>query len=242
MGGQSSFSYRHIGGVLVNMKTELKWLLNKVLKLFLPGIGAGRPAKGKKIPGFPERRRRADRLCLRGKELERASFSRETRFLVPRGQNFSYKLRKFDMPNAFTVLHVEDDPNDVLLLQRAFKKSEFAADVHAVNDGDKAVAYLHGVAPFMDREKYPLPNLVLLDLKMPRKSGLEVLQWIRSQPGLRRLIVVVFTSSKHDDDINKAYDIGANSYLVKPVGFDALVHMVRTLKEYWAELNHRPIL
>ncbi|MGV3774447.1 MAG: response regulator [Verrucomicrobiales bacterium] len=146
------------------------------------------------------------------------------------------------MPNVFTILHVEDDPNDVLLLQRAFKKSNVAASVHAVNDGDKAVAYLSGVDAFQDREKYPLPNLALLDLKMPRKSGLEVLQWVRSQPELKRLIVVVFTSSKHDEDINRAYDYGANSYLVKPVGFDALVQLVKTLDEYWIELNQRPIL
>src|SRR3954469_10813982 len=127
--------------------------------------------------------------------------------------------------NAFTILHVEDDPNDVLLFQRALTKSASHTILQAVTDGDQAVRYLAGLDQFQDREKFPLPHLVLLDLKMPRKSGMEVLAWIRSQPVLRRTIVIVFTSSKHDEDINRAYDLGVNSYLVKPVGFDALLEM-----------------
>lgn len=146
------------------------------------------------------------------------------------------------MTSPFTILHVEDDPNDVLLMQRAFRKAGTNAVVHAVGDGDRAVAYLSGVDEFADREKYPLPNLVLLDLKMPRKSGMEVLAWIRGQPSLKRLVVVVFTSSKHDEDVNKAYDIGANSYMVKPVGFDSLVELCKTLSHYWGALNQKPIL
>ncbi|MGN6386254.1 MAG: response regulator, partial [Verrucomicrobiota bacterium] len=90
---------------------------------------------------------------------------------------------------------------------------------------------------FGNRERYPLPQLVLLDLKMPRKSGLEVLGWIRSQPELKRVVVIVFTSSRHDEDINRAYDLGANSYLVKPVGFDALQTMIQNILHYWGELN-----
>src|ERR1051326_6501859 len=97
------------------------------------------------------------------------------------------------------LLHVEDDPNDLLLLQRAFRNANAQVTIQPVNDGDKAVAYLSGTDEFTDREKYPLPGIVLLDLKMPRKSGLEVLQWFRSQQKLRRLIVIVFTSSKHDE-------------------------------------------
>jgi CheY-like chemotaxis protein len=146
------------------------------------------------------------------------------------------------MITPFTVLHVEDDPNDVLLMQRAFRKAETNAILHAVSDGDRAVAYLSGADEFADRERYPMPNLVLLDLKMPRKSGMEVLAWIRSQPSLKRLVVVVFTSSKHDEDVNKAYDIGANSYMVKPVGFDSLVELCKTLSHYWGTLNQKPIL
>lgn len=141
--------------------------------------------------------------------------------------------------NNPVLLHVEDDPNDILLLQRAFKKANLAINIQAVNDGDKAVGYLSGADAFADREKFPLPALILLDLKMPRKSGLEVLAWIRGQEKLRRLLVVVFTSSKHDEDINRAYDLGANSYLVKPVGFDMLVEMAQLLHRYWLNTNER---
>jgi CheY-like chemotaxis protein len=140
------------------------------------------------------------------------------------------------------LLHVEDDPNDVLLLQRAFRKANAQIAIQAVSDGDKAVAYLSGADEYADREKYPLPTVALLDLKMPRKSGLEVLQWIRNEPKLRRLVVVVFTSSKHDEDVNKAYDIGANSYLVKPVGFDMLVDVAKMIQQYWVNTNERPHL
>jgi CheY-like chemotaxis protein len=140
------------------------------------------------------------------------------------------------------LLHVEDDPNDAVLLQRAFRKANSPLTIQAVTDGDKAVAYLSGANEYADREKYPLPAVVLLDLKMPRKSGLEVLQWIRSEQKLRRLIVIVFTSSKHDEDVNKAYEIGANSYLVKPVGFDMLVDVAKIIQQYWINTNERPQL
>ena len=137
----------------------------------------------------------------------------------------------------FTILHVEDDPNDVLLVERAMKKSNTVAVLKAVSDGDKAVSYLKGEEGFGNREQHPLPDLVLLDLKMPRKSGLEVLTWIREQTHFKRLPVVIFTSSKHEQDINRAYDLGANSYLVKPVGFDMLVDLVKLLHQYWLTVN-----
>ena len=140
----------------------------------------------------------------------------------------------------FTILHVEDDPNDVLLVQRAFKKSRSAAVVRSVIDGDQALAYLAGAEPFSDREQFPTPGLVLLDLKMPRKSGLEVLTWIRQQPQLKRLIVVIFTSSRHDHDINLAYELGANSYLMKPVEFETLLETVKRVDHYWGQLNLIP--
>lgn len=145
------------------------------------------------------------------------------------------------MIQPFTILHVEDDPNDVLLVERAIKKSNAPVLLRSVGDGDKAVAYLKGDESFSNREQFPLPNLVLLDLKMPRKSGLEVLGWIRENAELKRLPVVVFTSSKHDQDINRAYDLGANSYLVKPVGFDSLLDTVRQIQSYWGALNQSPV-
>jgi CheY-like chemotaxis protein len=140
-----------------------------------------------------------------------------------------------------TILHVEDDPNDVLLVGRAFRKAEFSADVKVVNDGEQAVSYLSGTNHFAEREKFPLPALVLLDLKLPRKSGLEVLSWIRNQPGLKRIPVVMLTSSKQPVDINRAYDLGVNGYLVKPVSFDALVEMLRTLDAFWLRTNEKPV-
>jgi CheY-like chemotaxis protein len=142
--------------------------------------------------------------------------------------------------SGFNILHVEDDPNDVLLLQRAFRKLNQPVNVSAVNDGDQAVAYLSGNEQYSDREKFPYPGLVLLDLKMPRKSGLEVLAWIRANEKTQRTIVVVFTSSRHDEDVNRAYLLGANSYMVKPVGFESLLEMVKSITHYWGTLNQGP--
>ena len=141
------------------------------------------------------------------------------------------------MSAHFTILHVEDDPNDILLVQRALKKTTAPAIILSVSDGDRALSYLSGSQDYANREKFPFPHLVLLDLKMPRKSGMEVLAWIRDQPALKRLLVVVFTSSKHDQDINRAYELGANSYLVKPVGFEELVTTMKEIHHYWGTLN-----
>ena len=142
----------------------------------------------------------------------------------------------------FTILHVEDDPNDVLLVNRAIRKANTSMVVRSVGDGDQALAYLSGSDAYANREEHPLPNLILLDLKMPRKSGLEVLAWIRQQANLKRMVVVIFTSSKHDHDINRAYELGANSYLVKPVGFEALQETMKQVDQYWARSNQPPTL
>ena len=128
-----------------------------------------------------------------------------------------------------TILHVEDDPNDTLLLEHACRKAGMIFNLQAVSDGDQAMAYLRGANAFSDRAKHPMPKLILLDLKMPRVSGFDVLAWLRSDDALKQLPVVVLTSSNHDADIKRAYDLGAKSYLVKPVGFEALVELVKTL-------------
>ena len=140
------------------------------------------------------------------------------------------------------VLLAEDDPNDVLLIQRAFQRNHVSNPVQVVRDGEEALAYLSGQAPFADRERHPLPVLMLMDLKMPRKSGLEVLEWVRQQPGLKRLPIIVLTSSNQSPDINRAYELGANSYLVKPAGFDSLLDLVKNLDMYWLILNEKPEL
>ncbi len=139
-----------------------------------------------------------------------------------------------------TLLLVEDDANDVMLFRRAKDKSNLANPLQVVEDGEAAVAYLSGQGQYADRNRYPLPALMLLDLKLPRKSGLEVLAWLREQPGLLRLPVVVLTSSKESVDVGQAYDLGANSYLVKPVAFDKLLEMVKALGLYWLILNEKP--
>ena len=144
--------------------------------------------------------------------------------------------------NGKTILHVEDDPNDVLLVARAFRKAQTEANVQVVNDGEQAVNYLAGTDRFAAREQFPLPALVLLDLKLPRKSGIEVLAWIRSRPALKRIPVVMLTSSKQAADINRAYDLGVNAYLVKPVNFDALVEMLKTLDAFWLRAMEPPTL
>ena len=141
-----------------------------------------------------------------------------------------------------SILLVEDDPNDVLLIRRAFRKVGSETPLHVVEDGERAVAWLSGAGELADRERHPQPDLLLLDLKLPRFSGFEVLQWLRAQPGLRRLPVIVLTGSRELSDVNRALDLGANSYLVKPVGFDALLDIVRSLDLYWLTYNERPNL
>ena len=139
-----------------------------------------------------------------------------------------------------TILVVEDNSTDVMLIRRAFDKAKFANPIQVVGDGDAAVEYLSGEGGYADREKFPLPILVLLDLKLPRRSGLEVLEWLRAQEKLKRMPVVILTSSQQDRDVNAAYDIGVNSYLVKPVEFDGLLQMLKTVNLYWLMLNERP--
>lgn len=133
-----------------------------------------------------------------------------------------------------SILLVEDNPDDVLLVQRAFRKGNLQANLQLAGDGEQAISFLS------DAEAGSRPELILLDLKLPRASGLEVLDWLRSRSGLRRIPVVVLTSSRENRDVNSAYDLGANSYLIKPVQFDALLDMLKKLHLYWLVLNQRP--
>jgi len=142
--------------------------------------------------------------------------------------------------NPPAVLVVEDNPDDVFFIERAFAESGTAAAIKVVDDGEKAIAYLSGRGSFADRQKYPVPTLVLLDLKLPRVPGLNVLSWVRKQPALVRLVVVILTSSREAVDINRAYELGANSYLVKPVSSQALAELIKSVDRYWLGLNERP--
>lgn len=141
-----------------------------------------------------------------------------------------------------TILLVEDNPKDVFLVQRAFRKAQISTSLQVVSNGDAAVQYLAGEASYSDRVTYPLPVFVLLDLKLPRRSGAEVLAWIRQQPQLRRLPVVVLTSSREYVDVNHIYDLGANAYIVKPPDFDQLVDILKTLNLHWVTYNEKPHL
>jgi CheY-like chemotaxis protein len=132
-----------------------------------------------------------------------------------------------------TVLHVDDDPNDTALLEAARRKAEIEFRLENVSDGDQAMAYINGAGPYANRARHPWPTLVLLDLKMPRATGFEILRWIRSHPDCKELPVVVLSGSELQEDIRQAYSMGANSYLVKPLGFEALVELVRNITSAW---------
>lgn len=138
------------------------------------------------------------------------------------------------------ILVIDDEPDAILLLKRALAKAGVTNPVHDVNDGDQALAYLKGEAPYSDRSAHPLPHWILLDLKLPRLSGLQVLQWIKSQPQLRCLPIVVLTSSKEKNDVQAAYLHGANSYLVKPASLHALTAVMEAFRAYWLGHNEPP--
>ena len=142
--------------------------------------------------------------------------------------------------SGYTILLIEDDSNDVLLMQRAFRKANLTHPVQVARDGQEAIEYLNHQGNFADESRYPLPALMLLDLKMPRKDGFETLGWLRQQPGLKRIAVIVMSSSRELADINRAYDLGANSYLVKPGDFQTLIDLVNLIASYWLETNEKP--
>src|SRR5436190_8325383 len=144
------------------------------------------------------------------------------------------------MSDQALILLVEDRGDDILLIQRAFQRAGVTNPILAVRDGEEAIAYLSGAGPYSNRAEYPLPWLTLLDLKMPRVDGFDVLRWIRSQPELRRLIVVVLTSSEEMRDVNRAYELGANSFMVKPMDFENAVQLSSLIQKYWLSRNLFP--
>ncbi|HTL17063.1 MAG TPA: response regulator [Patescibacteria group bacterium] len=139
-----------------------------------------------------------------------------------------------------TVLHVEDNLGDKELLQHACQAASVPCNLQWVEDGQAAMDYLAGIGPCGDRDKFPLPSLMLLDLKMPRKNGFEVLEWLRQQKDLKWLPVIVFTASDSQKDIRRAFELGANSLVVKPTAYRDLVEYVKGFYRYWFELNQRP--
>lgn len=148
---------------------------------------------------------------------------------VKRGSGGAHALQELPV----TVLHIDDDPNDTELLRVAARKANLTCALQNVEDAEHAMAYLSGLGVYGDRALYPLPSLILLDLKMPRATGFEILRWIRRRVEFKTLPVIVLSGSQLQDDMQQAYAIGADSYLVKPLGFEELVRLVKDLSTAW---------
>ena len=139
------------------------------------------------------------------------------------------------------ILLVEDNEDDVLIMRTVFRKTGLVNPVQVVRNGEEAIAYLSGTGDYKDRERYPRPSVILLDLNMPRVNGFEFLKWLRAQEDLRRIVVEVITASSRPGDVERAFDAGANGYMVKPTSVDKLIAMMsawhhmmefRSLPEY----------
>ena len=144
------------------------------------------------------------------------------------------------MKNDRVILLVEDNPSDIELTKRALAKKNITNDVFVVEDGKSALDFLWGRGEFSGREITQMPTVILLDLKMPKVNGLEVIQQIRSDLRTKRIPIVILTSSQEEEDLCTAYDLGANSYIRKPVDFMQFAEVIALLGYYWLELNEPP--
>ena len=144
------------------------------------------------------------------------------------------------MSDLAVILLVEDRDDDILLIRKAFEKGGLLNPLQVVRTGEDALAYLSAAGKYSDSEEYPLPTLILLDLKLPGMDGFDVLQWIRSQPGINVIPVVVLTSSTLIHDANRAYQLGANSFLVKELEFANFVEVTKVLQRYWLQTAKTP--
>lgn len=138
------------------------------------------------------------------------------------------------------ILLAKDNEDYALLLQRAIKSANIQAILQIVRDGQEAIDYLAGAEPYTDRVRHPFPKLLLLDLKMPRMDGFEVLSTVRQRLGFARLPVIVLTNSDNPADIKRAYELGATSYFRKPDSLEGLDEMIHVLHAYWLKFNHFP--
>jgi CheY-like chemotaxis protein len=140
------------------------------------------------------------------------------------------------MNNSFTILQIEDDENDIHFLRLAMNQACASVSLQTAVDGEQAIGYLSGSGPYADRQAYPLPALILLDLRMPKIPGLHLLKWIRQQPVFQTLPVVILTSSDADSDIETAYRLAVNSYFVKPVNASDLLKIVQYILARWLQI------
>jgi CheY-like chemotaxis protein len=143
-------------------------------------------------------------------------------------------------PPTPVILLAEDSEHDVFMLRRAFQQAKLPGLIHEVSDGDEVVAYLEGSGKYARRDEFPLPDLLLLDLKMPRRDGFEVTAWVRRQPRLAALRIVVLTTSEDVRDINEAYRLGANSFLTKPILFEDFRNTIGSMYDFWLRLSRKP--
>lgn len=143
---------------------------------------------------------------------------------------------------TLVILMADDDADDRLLAQEAMHESRVLNELHFAENGVQLLNYLNGDGKFKDRNRYPMPGLILLDLNMPKMDGREALAKMKADPRLRRIPVVILTTSKAEEDMVKGYDLGAASYISKPVTFDALVELMRALGKYWVEFVELPEL
>jgi CheY-like chemotaxis protein len=141
---------------------------------------------------------------------------------------------------AITILYADDDAEDQLLVEEALEESHLANRLHFVNDGEDLMEYLHRVGQYEHLKDHPQPGLILLDLNMPRKDGREALKEIKDDPQLRRIPVVVLTTSKAEEDIYRSYDLGVSGFIVKPVTFESLIDIIQTLGKYWFQIVELP--
>lgn len=146
------------------------------------------------------------------------------------------------MDNDFTILLAEDEMDDVFFLKSALAAANIFNPVNVVRDGEEAIQYLQGEDKFADRALFPLPKVALLDVKMPKQTGLEVLAWIRhnENEGLKRLPVIIMSNSNLQEDIDLAYQLGVNAYLIKPRAFAELVKVLKKTTEFWRDTAAHP--
>jgi len=139
-----------------------------------------------------------------------------------------------------TILCAEDDPEDRMLIEDAMEDSRLVNDLHFVEDGEQLMDYLYRRGNYNELSNAPLPGLILLDLNMPKKDGREALEEIKADPDLRRIPIVVLTTSKAEEDILRTYDLGVSGFVVKPVTFETLVTIMKTVSKYWFEIVEPP--